>query len=244
MTAMLADQKRAIWNAKPMLRAVYGDYLRRMRNELTDGPTLEIGSGGGYLCEAIPHAIAFDIRAAPWLDIVGDAEALPFAPASLANIVMIDVLHHLAHPLAFLEQAADALRPGGRLIAIEPAITPLSSIFYRLLHTEPVDMRADPWSSTALSGADPDDSNQAIPTLLFARGRDRFTRTNPRLAIARVDYLSLWAYPLSGGFQNWSLLPAALAAPLLQIEDSLLPLIGRLAAFRLFCVLERRGGRS
>ena len=54
------------------------------------------------------------------------------------------MLHHLDCPLIFLEEAHRVLKLGGRIIMVEPAITPLSHPFYHLLHEERVDMSWKP----------------------------------------------------------------------------------------------------
>jgi hypothetical protein len=51
--------------------------------------------------------------------------------------------------------------------------------------------------------------------------------------------LSLFAYPLSGGFKGWSLLPKIVAPLILRAEKYLLPAIGHLMAFRILVVLEK-----
>jgi len=83
---------------------------------------------------------------------------------------MLDVLHHLERPVAFMREAARVLRPGARLAMIEPGITPLSWPFYNFLHQEPVILSQDPFAMTERRpDKDPFDSNQAIPTLLRFR---------------------------------------------------------------------------
>ena len=229
---------REIWDRKPVLRAVYGDIYRRMLAHLVPGPILEVGGGSGNFKLFAPAAISSDILPAPWLDLVCDAQQLPFPDASFGNIVMVDVLHHIASPLTFLIEAARVLRPDGCVILCEPAITPLSGPFYRRFHDEPADMAADPLAAGA-GDKNPYDSNQAIPTLLTGRYREACARAVPGLALERVDYFSFLAYPLSGGFREWSLLPAALARPLLAAEWALRHLLGRLAGFRLLAVYRR-----
>ncbi len=102
-------------------------------------------------------------------------------------------------------------------------------------------MSADPLADGMLDPErKPFDANQAIPTLLVGRYRDHFTQQYPTLKIRRAEYMSLLAYPLSGGFRSWSLIPAAGVKKLLSIERRLLaPLFGRLAGFRLFIVIEK-----
>jgi len=75
--------------------------------------------------------------------------------------------------------------------------------------------------------------------LLFGRYRQRLAAEFPELVVRQVRLLSLLAYPLSGGFKSWSLLPALLVAPLLRLERALEPALGRLMAFRLLAVVER-----
>jgi len=238
--ARIAEHGRQ-WAQKPVLRDIYLDLYRRMAGELVTGATLEIGGGAGIFKQYAPDVVTTDILAAPWLDLVADAQQLPFAPGSFDNIVMFDVLHHIEFPRRFFTEASRILRGGGRIIMMEPGITPFSWPFYHWIHPEPVVMSADP-----LVDGDPDPArdafaaNQAIPTRLVGRDRARFLAAFPEFTIKRVRWLSLFAYPLSGGFQPWCLIPHALVRPLLRLEDLLAPLLGRLFGFRLLTVVEKR----
>jgi len=108
-----------------------------------------------------------------------------------------------------------------------------------------VQLRADPLAVAPIdSPRDPFDANQAIPTLLFVRQPERFAAHFPALSLVRVEWLSLLAYPLTGGFRPWSLIPAGLVEPLLRLEGRLLPAVGPLMAFRLLAVVERRLARA
>lgn len=228
---------RDIWERKPGLRAVYSDIYDRMQAEMVTGPTLEVGGGSGNLKARLPDTISTDVQCAPWLDVVCDAQRLPFAAASFANVVMVDVLHHIEYPIHALREFHRVLRPQGRLVFCEPGITPLSGIFYRMFHDEPVDMSADPLAEKAPSAdRDPWDSNQAIPTLLVGQFRKRLAALLPGLELLKAERISFLAYPLSGGFKEWSLLPAAVARPLLGLEWRLRHILGRLAGFRLLAV--------
>jgi SAM-dependent methyltransferase len=235
----LADH-RSIWERKAVLRLVYDDFYDRIAAACCAGRTIEIGGGIGNLKRRLPDVVATDIQSAPWLDCVADAQRLPFADACAANIVMVDVLHHLQFPVVFFREAARILRPGGRVLMVEPAITWGSSLFYRLFHHEPVRTSADVLGEgNPDPRRDPYDSNQAIPTILATRDRQRFHRLCPTLRIARVQWFSLAAYPLSGGFQSWSLVGEGAARRLLRIEHALEPALGRLTAFRMLLVVEK-----
>ncbi len=233
---------RTIWADKPVLRAIYSDYYRRIHDACVAGPTLEIGGGSGNMKQFAGDVVSTDIVASPWLDTVCDAQALPFADASFANIVMVDVLHHIARPARFLAEAERVLVPGGRIVMVEPGITPVSGVFFRLFHDEPVDMNEDPLDPTPPPSKDPFEGNQGIPTRLFKREQARMGEAAPGLHLRQRRWLSLFAYPLSGGFRKWSMLPSPLAPAMLGLENILLPVLGPLMGFRLFAVVEKTAG--
>lgn len=233
-------EHRQVWAEKRCLRLIYGSLHRRIAEACRPGRTLEVGGGIGNLKERLGDVVTTDIQAASWLDVVADAQEMPFADHSFDNLVMMDVLHHLPHPARFFDEAARVIRPGGRLVMVEPAITPASWPFYHFLHQEAVRLDADPLGEAPLcSATDPYDANQAVPTLLFGRHRARFAARFPAFRLDSRRYLSVLAYPLSGGFKRWTLLPGPLADAALAIDEALAPLLGRLMGFRLFVVLTR-----
>jgi SAM-dependent methyltransferase len=186
--------------------------------------------------------VSTDVLPFPGIDVVADAHRLPFPDDLFTGVVMLDVLHHLERPIEFLKEASRVLKSGGRLAMIEPAMTPIARRFYDYFHDEPVDMNVDPFASVAINPVrDPFDANQAIPTLLFASAtaRARVEQTIPQLRVRSVKWTSLLAYPMSGGFQSWSLIPAAMVDPMLKLEAKMPTAVRKLFAFRMMVVLER-----
>jgi SAM-dependent methyltransferase len=234
---------RAIWERKAALRLLYRDFNRQLIGSCPEGRILDIGGGTAHIKEIRPDIVTTDIMRFPGIDVVADAHRLPFPDRSFSGIVMLDVLHHLERPIAFLNEAARLLNQGGRLAIMEPAMTTLGRWFYHYFHEEPVDMTADPYALVTVSpDRDPFDANQAIPTLLFgdAASRARLEHTIPALRVVDVDWQSLFAYPMSGGFQSWSLIPGAAVDPVLAVERWVPPAIRKHLAFRMMVVLERR----
>ncbi len=231
-------QYRQRWQEKPVLQEIYKDYYSRIVINCISGQTLEIGGGAGNLKEYMPEVISFDILHAPWLDLVADAHRLPFKSNTFDNIVLFDVLHHLKQPKNFLNEATRILKQDGRIILLEPAITFFSWFFYNYLHHEVVDLNIDPLcDENCFTEDDPYASNQAIPTLLFKDYSEKLEKEIPLLKLDRNEYLSLFAYPLSGGFKQWTLIPAVAVKPLIKIEDKLMPFIGSKMAFRMLTIL-------
>ena len=231
---------RNTWQNKAILRGIYSDYYARMLKLLKPGCSLEIGAGTGHLRKTNLDITITDIQIAPWLSATADAQSLPFKDSSFDNIIMLDVLHHIENTNLFFSEATRILKSGGRIIMVEPAITPISWLFYRFFHPEPVNMKQDPFVDVIKTeNRSPYDGNQALPSILFCRKHDDFSHRYPELQLNKVQYLSLFAYPLSGGYRNWSLLPNVFLYPLLRMEDYLLKLVGRKMAFRLLVMLER-----
>jgi SAM-dependent methyltransferase len=240
MTQEILHDQRLLWKEKPVLRNIYHDFYGRIIKHCNAGITLEIGGGSGNLKEHLDNVISTDIVHTPWLDAAADAQSLPFRPGSFDNIVAVDVLHHIERCCDFFDEAANTLKKGGRLVLVEPAITPVSWFFYSFFHPEPLDMNVDPFINPPPDPLrKPFDANQAIPTLLFGKYRDRFQHRFPEFQVLETGYFSLFAYPLSGGFRPWCLIPTGAITPLLALENILSPLIGRFMGFRLLIVLEK-----
>jgi hypothetical protein len=133
------------------------------------------------------------------------------------------------------------LQPHGRLIMVEPAITPGSTFFYRALHHEPVRMKVDPLSLGAPNeNRDPYESNQSIPPLIATKYREQFHQKFPDLMIREVMWFSFIAYPCSGGFKSWSLMGEKLVRLVLWLEKPVERVIGRFMGFRLLFVIEKQ----
>jgi SAM-dependent methyltransferase len=239
------EEHRRAWDANPALRALYADWYGRIAAALPPealGPRVELGSGPGFARTFVPGMMLTDLVRAPWHDREVSAEALPFDDASLGALVLFDVLHHVPAPRRFFAEAARVLRRGGRVVMCEPYVGPLSYPVYKLLHAEPLDMGVDPLAPAAAPdgphGRDPFDSNQAIPTLLFERGRAAFERAFPALAIRSVERMAGPSYPASGGFSRRALLPQPLWALLHRLESRLPEPAFRAIGFRMLVVLE------
>ena len=239
----ILQERRQSYAKKPTLRVLYDRWHQWMISCLAASgkPTLELGGGGGHLKEYQPKTISTDILWCEWLDAVIDAHFLPFTRDSVGNIMMFDVLHHLASPALFFEEALHVLEPGGRIIMVEPYISPVSWCVYSFFHQEEVILSANPFAKPTQEELqkDPFYGNEAIPTLIFWKHRQQFEQQFPQFSVLQQKRFAFFAYPLSGGFKWWSLLPAALALPLTKLEEKM-GWLGGCLAFRCCVVIEKR----
>jgi len=183
-----------------LLRRVYLDWYARMIAALPQGndPILEIGTGAGFLNTLVDNMITSEVVWLPLVNLAANAMQLPFAQASLCALVMTNTLHHIPDSPQFFIEALRCLRPGGRVVMVEPWISTWSNFIYRNFHHEPIDTQVSQWEFTSkgpLSGA-----NEALPWILFKRDRQEFERRFPQFTIRCVEPFMAISYLASGGF--------------------------------------------
>jgi SAM-dependent methyltransferase len=239
------QRHREIWKQKKILRVIYTGWYKKVLKDLkpgTSGKTVELGAGSGNFKEFKPDAAASDIEYCKWLDICFDAHHMPFKEKSTGNIVMIDVLHHLADPVGFFHEAARVLENSGRIVLIEPFPSPFSLFIYKRFHPEPFIMDADYFNSDKKSPdsrKDPWDANQAAAYLLFYKQRNTFLHhLAGKFRIVKRKRMSCLLYPASGGFENKAMIPDA-SISLFRFLEILLAPFRFLLAFRCYLVLEK-----
>ena len=234
---------RRIWEKKPILRRVYeSEFFGRMAQQRKPGGlSIEVGAGPGFLKRFVNDVFSTDLVSCPWLDVVADAQRLPFRSSSLSNVFGLDMLHHLAAPVKFLRETSRVLVPRGRLILVEPWITPFSWFIFRFLHQERCDLSETPWlPSTGNADKLAFDGNQAVPYLLFGpRNRSTTLQSLPQLKLVTLEQFCLFTYLFSGGFNHVSLLPPSLYPAVSKFERATLPLWRRVGALRVLLVLEK-----
>src|SRR5579872_1814102 len=245
----LREQRKA-WLHKPVLRSLYAHWYAECAScfaPLT--PVVEIGSGCGNFKEFYGDVVCTDlVRGGEWIDLVMDAQELPLAAGRVGNLFVFDVLHHLRRPLDFLLQAVAALKPGGRLILCEPALSTWSKFVYGRFHHEPMDISWDPFApeeTSARADSVMEFANEAIPEIIFWRKRERTMRMLAGSTLVRAHKFGFLLYPLTGGFNYRSRVPQ-FAFPFLQkIEDvALRPFADRFTGMRMLVVLEKAPNSS
>jgi SAM-dependent methyltransferase len=238
------ERQREAWRRKPVLRALYHDWYGQCVSALAEvGPTVEVGSGSGNFKSYYPALIATDVIQDTGADLVADAMALPLRAGTVGNIIAFDVIHHLQRPLEFLRQAMAALKPRGRLVICDPAVSLWSKVVYGLFHHEPLDLK---WPLFDLDKRprDPDPghffTNQAIAEILFWRGRAQTLSELGLCRLVEARKFGFMLYPLSGGFSNRCLLPVRGLRALIRLEDTVTKPVARwLTGMRMLVVLEK-----
>jgi SAM-dependent methyltransferase len=236
--ARLAEHVR-IWRLKPSLQRVYSVWFDALLSEAPIGArVVEVGAGpclfAAYARRHRPDLrwTATDLAPAAGNDVVADAHALPFGTGAADAILGVDILHHIARPRSFFAEAARVLRPGGRIALVEPWVTPLSFPIYRFFHQEDCAEPRDRWSPFSGSGADKElfEGNAAIPRAIV-RGTTPEQWRELDLGPPGTRLINGFAYLLTLGFRERSLLPNVAAPAALWLDRALAPL-ARVCALR------------
>lgn len=204
----LQVHRRLIYG-KTFLRRLYTEHYRGFLDlfapPLNDKLLVEIGSGAGFIKELHPGVVTTDIVAGEGIDKICWAHQLPFADASVDGIFMQNVLHHLADARRFFDEVQRCLKPGGKLMMIEPANSLWHRLILKLYQHEPFDEKAG-WELPP--GGRLSQANVALPWIIFHRDRARFEADFPLLHIDTLRPHTPFIYILSGGLTFRPFLPS------------------------------------
>ena len=150
---------------------------------------------------------------------------------------MLNVLHHIQDSVLFFNEVQRCLKPGGVLLAVEPAPTLWGEFIYKNFHNEPFDKNQNDWKLP--SGGPLSIANGALPWIMFKRDRALFEKRFSKLTIDHIDYFSPFTYLLSGGFSYKQLLPGFCYSLVKMLENILRPFnkgIGMFMRVKLLCI--------
>ena len=234
------EKHRAAWERKSGLRDYYQTQIfDRIISEMNNGETLQLGTGPGLFARYHPGMVNSDITDHDGVDVVADVHDLQFEDTSFDNIIGVDVLHHFARPGFALRECARVLRPGGRIILVEPWVGPMGWLFFKYIHHEDCAEVPDPWNEAFPGDKKPMDGNAAIPTIVLHKRAAKFSDNAPELQIVKKQPFGSLSFILTGGFQNIGL-PAPVIRLLYKLENILPRPVLAFIAVRALFVLEKR----
>jgi len=230
------------WKKKPSLQKSYRVFHQLIAQHLTDsehGLTIELGSGIGNIKDTIPGCLRTDLFPNPWIDQVENAYKLSFSDASVSNLIMFDVFHHLRYPGAALAEAHRVCTPKGRLIIFEPCISLLGLLVYGPLHAEPLSVREEiTWNAPENWSPDNVDYYAAQGNASRVFLGQSYRQSLQSWNIVHSQRLSAISYIATGGYSMPKLYPDY-AYPLMRGIDSILDHLPWIFATRLLVVLEK-----
>lgn len=208
---------------KRLYTDLYTQFKQAIRDSGEDGVLVELGSGGGFIKEIIPHAITSDILNLPNVERHFSALDMPFEDHTVDAFFMWGVFHHIKDARQFFKEVDRCLKVGGKLVMVEAANTLWGRFIYRHFHHEDMDLSAG-WElkeSGRLSSA-----NLALPWIVLCRDRAQFEEEFPALRIRTLKPHTPFIYILSGGLSYRQMLPSFSYDLIKAVERLLYPLNG------------------
>ena len=237
------DKKNSIWNEKTLLREIYTDFYKVIKENLVAnnyGEIVELGSGIGKIKEIIPECICTDYIDSSYIDNAENAYDLSYKDGSVSNLILFDVFHHLQYPGDALKEFHRVLASSGRLLIFEPCLSVLGVLVYGLFHEEPLGVfNKIEWNRIPDSTFFENEYYAAqgnASRIFFWEKCSRITKTWKVLKIIKIPAIS---YVASGGYTGKQLYPERLLS-FMQVLDWLCSWLPGIFATRMLVVLEKK----
>lgn len=221
--AALLEHRRII-RTKGFLKKIYTDFYNYFKKvKIPKGPTVEIGSGAGFIKDIIPNTITSDVIKGPDIDQVFFATKIPFKKNSVSAFFMIDVLHHIKDSEKALKEMFRCLKPRGKIVMIEPYNSLWGGFIFKYIHPEGKGF--NPKAGWKIKGQGRmSESNPALPWIIFVRDRKNFQKKFPSLKMVKILPHTPLRYLISGGLTNFQFLPTSFYPLVVSFEKQLSPL--------------------
>lgn len=112
----------------------------KIEKNLVGTNILEIGSGAGISSKFLKNKKVLMTDLLPWRKngIIGNinSENLPFENDFFESAFALDAIHHICDPVKAISELCRVVRPGGKVVIIEPYVSYLSYLVYRIFHNE------------------------------------------------------------------------------------------------------------
>ncbi len=241
---MLAIHSKVLYE-KPMMRNVFSEFynaciqLDKHCFSPTKGKQIEIGAGVSFFKKKYPEIISTDIKKAENLDMIVDAQHMPFENNSVRAVYGINCFHHLSNPQLFFNELERVLTKGGGCILIEPYYGVVAKRFYKkIFDTETFDMNQKEWNNESLGFMN--GANQALSYIVFKRDKKKFEERYPNLEIVMQKPLNNYMrYVLSGGLNFRQLLPSFFSPVIKGVEFLFIPLNAIFALHHIIVIKKR-----
>ncbi|MCW1148824.1 methyltransferase domain-containing protein [Flavobacterium lacisediminis] len=220
---------KEILSEKTMMKNVFSEFydlcisLDKKFFNTTIVKRVEIGAGVSFFKERYPDILATDIKNASNLDMVVDAQQMPFENNTVSAIYGINCFHHFPNPEKFFVELNRVLETGGGCVLIEPYYGFVARNFYKnIFKTESFDLSQLQWSNDSIGFMN--GANQALSHIVFIRDKKKFEQLFPNLEITYKRPLNNYLrYLLSGGLNFKQLLPSYLSWIIKVVEFVLRP---------------------
>ena len=228
----------------PAQRIYYADLYNRIQKSIFGtNEILEIGCGAGISKNFLQNLKINRTDYLNWdkhSEITGniDAENLPYEDSTFDVIFGVDMIHHVNNPTKVLKEAIRVSKKGGKIVFVEPYVSPVSYLVYRIFHDENTTYRYK--LSKRNDCKNPQDGDQGVAKSLFTSGKGitllrHLDVSEDQLSIDLMHPFSFFA---TGGLSRPLKIHPFIIQMLLRIENYIPQQLMKVIASRIMITIE------
>lgn len=204
---------------------------------------LEVGAGAAiseiFLKQRI---VRTDILPFNEFDVMGHCsmENLPFKESQFDAVLAFDSIHHSEKPSKAILEFLRVTREGGKIILVEPFVSPLSYLPYKMFHHEDTSWDFREKGSIELSSRNlnPEMGDQGVSRFIINQLSNWRSTNFPKLTVS-ITYLSPFSFFATGGVSSPLRTPKIFVNFLIYVEKLIPNFILKFLASRVIFTIRK-----
>lgn len=226
------------------LRSYFSFLYEIVNQELeTFDSILEVGAGAAISNIFVSRNIVrTDILPFNEFNVLGNCamERLPFKDSSFDAVLAFDSIHHSEQPSKAIIELLRVIRKGGKIILVEPFVSPLSYLPYKIFHHEDTswDFKEQGSIELSLRNLNPETGDQGVSRFIINQLSNWRTTNFSKLTVS-TTYLSPLSFFATGGVSRPLNTPKIIVNSLIQVEKLIPNFIMRFLASRVILTITK-----
>ena len=204
---------------------------------------LEVGAGAAISDIFVQRSIyRTDILPFNEFDVFGHCsmENLPFKESQFDAVLAFDSIHHSEYPSRAILELLRVTREGGKIILVEPFVSPLSYLPYKMFHHEDTswDFREKGSIELSSQNLNPEMGDQGVSRFIINQLSNWRSTNFPKLIVS-ITYLSPFSFFATGGVSSPLKTPKIFVNFLIQVETLIPNFIMKFLASRVILTITK-----
>ena len=204
---------------------------------------LEVGAGAAISNIFVSRNIVrTDILPFNEFNVLGDCamERLPFKDSSFDAVLAFDSIHHSEQPSKAILELLRVTRKGGKIILVEPFVSLLSYLPYKIFHHEDTSWNFKEQGSIELSlqNHNPETGDQGVSRFIINQLSNWRSTNFPKLTVS-TTYLSPFSFFATGGVSRPLKTPEIFVKVLIKLENLIPNFIMKFLASRVILTIAK-----
>ena len=239
----LCKQRENIMNNSG-LKSYFSFLYEIVNQELeTFDSILEVGAGAAISNIFVSRNIVrTDILPFNEFNVLGDCamERLPFKDSSFDAVLAFDSIHHSEQPSKAILELLRVTRKGGKIILVEPFVSLLSYLPYKIFHHEDTSWNFKEQGSIELSlqNHNPETGDQGVSRFIINQLSNWRSTNFPKLTVS-TTYLSPFSFFATGGVSRPLKTPEIFVKVLIKLENLIPNFIMKFLASRVILTIAK-----